>query len=358
MYFNKRNKRTLLEAGENGIESWDEYQDSKKAEQDGAGKESEEKVNDGHTIQKEDEPSSSNDGGASEVKSTGKGSIFNKAQENMIKNGPKDFDAKAEKDKIEEMRKNNAEPDIIKDSEARLEEAEFMDKSSPKQRALHFLSTGQSDVFPNYKDYGKAFKGALYGSLSKNGWTTETNPFLLFASRVANTDVVKVKPNATTALYEIGVMIGENQLEVNGDTLSWLKNPSSYEADDPEYKIKALAFLSGPDADRYGELDLVPQLIKKIVQEKKSINIKVMLSDWQTKEGDNKPSSEGKAPQTDSEKAKADKIFKSLLSTFNRGKVKYDAKKAREVFDKYYRVGDTVDEIALAVIENGGVASS
>ena len=350
MYFNKRNKRTLLEAGENGIESWDEYQDYKKSGQDEAGKESEEKAN--------DELGVGRGGGASEVKSTGRGSIFNGAQENMIKNGPKDFDAKAEKDKIEEMRKNNADPDVIKASEARLKEAEFMDKSSPKQRALHFLATGQSDVFPNYKDYGKAFKGALYGSLSKNGWTTETNPFLLFASRVANTDVVKVKPNATAALYEIGVMIGENQLEVNDATLSWLKNPSSYEADDPEYKIKALAFLSGPDADRYGELALVPQLIKKIIQEKKSINIKVMLSDWQTKEGSDNPSYEGRAPQSESEKARATKTFKSLLNTFNKGKVKYDEKKAREVFDKYYRVGDTVDEIALKVIENGGVASS
>ena len=358
MYFNKRNKRTLLEAGENGIESWDEYQDSKKAGQDGADRESEEKVNDEYRTPNKNDMGGGRSGGASEVKSTGRGSIFNEAQENMIKNGPKDFDAKTEENKIKEMKKNNADPDTIKASEARLEEAEFMDKSSPKQRALHFLSTGQSDVFPNYEDYGKAFKGALYGSLSKNGWTTETNPFLLFASRVANTDVVKVKPNATTALYEIGVMIGENQLEVNDGTLGWLKNPGSYEADDPEYKIKALAFLSGPDADRYGELDLVPQLIKKIVQEKKSTNIKVMLSDWQTKEGSDGPSSEGKVPQSETEKARATKTFKSLLNTFNRGKVKYDEKKAREVFDKYYRVGDTVDEIALKVIENGGVASS
>ena len=358
MYFNKRNKRTLLEAGENGIESWDEYQDYKKSVQDVAGKETEEKANDEYRTPNEDDMGGGRGGGASEVKSTGRGSIFNEAQENMIKNGPKDFDAKAEKDKIDDMRKNNADPDVIKASEDRLKEAEFMDKSSPKQRALHFLTTGQSDVFPNYKDYGKAFKGALYGSLSKNGWTTETNPFLLFASRVANTDVVKVKPNATTALYEIGVMIGENQLEVNDNTLSWLKNPSSYEADDPEYKVKALAFLSGPDADRYGELDLVPQLIKKIIQEKKSINIKVMLSDWQTKEGSDNPSSEGRAPQSESEKARATKTFKSLLNTFNKGKVKYDEKKAREVFDKYYRVGDSVDEIALKVIENGGVASS
>ena len=180
----------------------------------------------------------------------------------------------------------------------------------------------------------------------------------IYAGKKPSGTIVKVKPNATTALYEIGVMIGENQLEVNGGTLRWLKNPSSYEADDPEYKIKALAFLSGPDADRYGELDLVPQLIKKIVQEKKSTNIKVMLSDWQTKEGSDGPSSEGKVPQSETEKARATKTFKSLLNTFNRGKVKYDEKKAREVFDKYYRVGDTVDEIALKVIENGGVASS
>lgn len=239
-----------------------------------------------------------------------------------------------------------------------------MNKFTPKERAISLVYQGQSQ-FGDFTQYGEGFQVAITDSIDKWGWTLSENPFLQLALELTNDGksskgVPQLGAESAQALMTIGTMLkNKDELTLSNTNLAWLENTDSYSSDDPIFKVKALTFINGKNADDYGDTKLVPDLTNRIIKEKRKSEIERLLKDWQTKEG--KKSREGQKPQTEEEKKQADKIFNTLLRTAKQAGFQYNPTQLRKNFDDNYVVGDTVaqalmDAISSNVLKGTGIS--
>lgn len=218
-------------------------------------------------------------------------------------------------------------------------------KASPKQRVQRLIVNGNSESFPNFKDYGSAFRASILDSVNKYGYYYDNNPYLYYADAVKNTPVAKLGASASTAFLLIEQLLRTNSLKINDLTIKWLTDSSSYNADDVQYKIKALAFLSSNEAKQYGDTSDVSKIIDSIKKERSKVKIMQLLDDWQSSDGNSE------AP-ADSQKVQND--FKNVtkgLSELQKN-ISSDKNYLSNIFDKYYKNGDSASDVLGKVLND------
>lgn len=263
------------------------------------------------------------------------------------------------KKKEEEYNKLVKEKDRIglDDSELKkirdeIDEAKDLNKLSPKQRAINFLKNGGSTTFPNFGSFGEGFKQEMILSILDNGYYIKDNKFLNYANVVADTSVSALGKKYFTAFEQINKLLNSGDLKIDDLTILWLRDANSYEANDIEYKIKALTFITGKDASAFGEVTGIEKLLNNIIKSKKRSEIEDLLDDWQTKDG-SKSIKGKKEPETEEEKKASIKIFDEIVSVLTKGGAEFNKEKLKTAFDMVYKVGDTAEVTLMNIIKSG-----
>ena len=334
-------ERLLMEAGEDGITSMDDYMDAQRDEQGNVSSaqpaDSEESTTDDST-KDEDEIAD-----ATDFDAAASNSIFDKEQLEIINGGyPKDQIEKIKKKAKRQAKNGNLER--VKQLDSLIKNSEQFNSNTPKQRALSLLYQGESQ-FGDFTRYGEGFQMALADSINRYGWMINNNPYLEFALKVTNdgkkTDgVAKLKANSAMALETITTMILNDELELDNANLEWMTNEKAYNADDPVFKVKALTLINGKTADDFGDTDSVPDLTNRILDSTKKSDIEYLLQDWQTKDGT-------------ANDRRANNVYKQVEQSVKRGGIKYNPDKLRALFGKSFAEGDKPGETLQKMISSG-----
>ena len=170
--------------------------------------------------------------------------------------------------------------------------------SKDRNKISDLLESGAVKDFPDFKNYSTTFKNVFIDSILDNSAYTTQNPFLNYAKQARKTNIVKLGTSAYDGLVMLKNLLNNDALDIKVSNLknnrySFMLNPKSFDADDPEYKIKALAFLAGPNAKNYGDLQTINDLMDKIINSTKKDDIMLLVSNWQTKNGNDKNSGSG-----------------------------------------------------------------
>ena len=342
MYFNLTlDESLLMEAGEDGITSMDDYMAVQRDEQGNVSSaqpaDSEESTTDDNT-KDEDEIAD-----ATDFDKAASNSIFDKEQLEIINGGyPKDQIEKIRKKAERQAKSGNLER--VKQLDSLIKNSEQFNKNTPKQRALTLLYQGESQ-FGDFTRYGEGFQMALADSINRYGWMINNNPYIEFALKVTNdgkkTDgVAKLKAGSAMALETIATMLINDELEIDNVNLEWMTNEKAYNADDPVFKVKALTLINGKTADDFGDTNLVPDLTNRILDSTKKSDIEYLLQDWQTKDGT-------------ANDRRADNVYKQVEQSVKRGGIKYNPDKLRALFDKSFTEGDKPGETLQKMISSG-----
>lgn len=331
----------LMEAGEDGITSMDDYMDAQRDEQGNVSSaqpaDSEESTEDDSTKDEEEIAD------ATDFDTAASNSIFDKEQLEIINGGyPKDQIEKIRKKAERQAKKGNLER--VKQLDSLIKNSEQFNSNTPKQRALSLLYQGESQ-FGDFTRYGEGFQMALADSINNYGWMINNNPYLEFALKATNdgkkTDgVAKSKAGSAMALETIATMLINGELELDNVNLEWMTNEKAYDADDPVFKVKALTLINGKTADDFGDKDLVPDLTNRILDSTKKSDVEYLLQDWQTKDGT-------------SNDRRANNVYKQVEQSVKRGRIKYNPDKLRALFDKSFAEGDKPGETLQKMISSG-----
>ena len=337
----KLDESLLMEAGEDGITSMDDYMDAQRDEQGNVSSaqpvDGEESTADDSTKDEEEIADST------DFDTAANNSIFDKEQLEIINGGyPKDQIEKIKKKAKRQAKNGNLER--VKQLDSLIKNSEQFNKNTPKQRALTLLYQGESQ-FGDFTRYGEGFQMALADSINRYGWMINNNPYLEFALKVTNdgkkTDgVAKSKAGSAMALETIATMLINGELELDNVNLEWMTNEKAYNADDPVFKVKALTLINGKTADDFGDTDLVPDLTNRILDSTKKSDIEYLLQDWQTKDGT-------------ANDRRADNVYKQVEQSVKRGRIKYNPDKLRALFDKSFAEGDKPGETLQKMLSSG-----
>ena len=164
-----------------------------------------------------------------------------------------------------------------------------------RNKISDLLESGAVKDFPDFKNYSTTFKNVFIDSILDNSAYITQNPFLNYAKQARKTDIVKLGTSAYDGLVMLKNLLNNDALDIKlkNNSYSFMLNPKSFDADDPEYKIKALSFLAGPNAKNYGDLQTINDLMDRIVNSTKKDDIMLLVSNWQTKNGNGKNSGSG-----------------------------------------------------------------
>lgn len=197
---------------------------------------------------------------------------------------------------------------------SKAESAELLTKSGKdKTDYLRYIARKN---FKNDPDYN-VYEETLIDSMERYGTDTAQNKFLQYIVTKSGVPF-NMKQNQPYLIYKLLDNAESNVVTGAAAQKSWLYNPNSYNGSD--FKIKALAFLSSKDAEKYGNLKDRPT--QKILNTTDDELIKTMLSNWQTKDGEQEKrhsrSSSSKSSSTslfnkDSKKVAEDKAQKLEL---------------------------------------------
>ena len=212
-------------------------------------------------------------------------------------------------------------------------------EKTPKQKALELLYKGESSL-GEFNNFGEGFQVALADSINRFGWRKSTNPFLKFAEKAKSSEVAKVRAPAAQALETITNMLNNKELDLSENNLNWMKDKNAYDADDPVFKVKALTFINGKAADDFGDIKLVPGLTNRILDSKKKRDIEYLLQDWQTKDGI-------------ANDRRSENVFKQVEQAVKKGGIRYDIGKLKALFDKTFTEGDKAGETLQKMISSG-----
>lgn len=222
--------------------------------------------------------------------------------------------------------------------------------STPEARITKLLYSGKSTSFPDFKEYGEGFQAALSGSIRQNGIYKSSNPFLRYAEMVKDTDVAKATSRHMPAFETIKQLLKSNDLDIDNKNIKqWITDLSSYTADDPAFKIKALTLIASKKASLYGDEKAVPLLIKTIKKSQRKVDIASALDSWQTKDGED---SGGEVPTTAKEKDARDKIVKELESNMQKlvQAIGNDKDGLLQLAMDEYRTGDSIGDVLSKVM--------
>ena len=331
----------LMEAGEDGITSMDDYMDAQRDEQ---GNVSSAQPVDGEESTADDSTKDEEEiADATDFDTAANNSIFDKEQLEIINGGyPKDQIEKIKKKAKRQAKNGNLER--VKQLDSLIKNSEQFNKNTPKQRALTLLYQGESQ-FGDFTRYGEGFQMALADSINRYGWMINNNPYLEFALKVTNdgkkTDgVAKSKAGSAMALETIATMLINGELELDNVNLEWMTNEKAYNADDPVFKVKALTLINGKTADDFGDTNQVPDLTNRILDSTKKSDIEYLLQDWQTKDGT-------------ANDRRSENVFKQVEQAVKKGGIRYDRDKLKALFDKTFTEGDKAGETLQKMISSG-----
>lgn len=167
-----------------------------------------------------------------------------------------------------------------------------------RNKISDLLESGAVTDFPDFKNYSTTFKNIFIDSILDNSAYITQNPFLNYAKQAKNTDIIKLGTSAYDGLVMLKNLLNNDTLDIKVSNLknnrySFMLDPKSFDADDPEYKIKALSFLASPNAKNYGDLQTINDLMDKVINSTKKDDIMLLVSNWQTKNGNDKNSRSG-----------------------------------------------------------------
>lgn len=241
-------------------------------------------------------------------------------------------------------------------------------KKTPKEVIQDILIAGEArgerntfQGLENYKSWGPTFQRVFMESIDKYGYDTADNQFIQYAKLVSDTPIVNVGNSSQRGLQAILDMLREGDLKINIRGISpslrkWLTNEKSLQADDPEYKVKALTFLTNGKAGDWGDTATVPQLIDKILESNKKVDIVTYLREWQTKDGSRNNNSHDfyrrRVGEISDSKIKRfqDQILKTLKNKPNINKALLND--IINNLEKYIRKGDKVETVLGRVMLN------
>lgn len=159
------------------------------------------------------------------------------------------------------------------------EEDKYLKLSGARKINFIYKIINSKDRIPNQNSI-KNYISVIYDSINEDGFDTDTNPFLDFVRSQSNT----VNLNSQqAALIRNLLKSGALDLSKTAQT-QWLYDKNAYNGSD--YKIKALAFITGPKAEAYGNTEQVPSVVTMILKAKDDDKIKSILGNWQTKNGE------------------------------------------------------------------------
>lgn len=284
------------------------------------------------------------------------GSIFIDGVLEKIEDGYSEEFIKKKESEYEKLIKDKDKIGIddseLKKMKAEIDSANELNKLPSKQRAINFLKNGGSITFPDFDSYGMGFQQEIVSSILDNGYYIKDNIFLNYANKVSDTPVSDLGKQYFVAFEQVNKLLHSGDLKLDDLTLLWLKNKNSYEADDKEYKIKALTFITGKSASSFGEVTGIEKLLNEIINSKKKSEIEDLLDNWQTKDG-SKAIRGKKAPETEAEKKLSDKVFEEIIDSLIKGKTEFNREKLRIAFDKVYKVGDSAETTLMNIIKDG-----
>lgn len=238
---------------------------------------------------------------------------------------------------------NLVEKNILSKAEA----AELLTRSGKDKTA--YLDYIAKKNFGNDSDYA-VYRETLLDSMETYGTDTAQNKFLQYVVTKSGVPF-HMKQGQPYLIYKLLDNAEANIVTGAAAQKSWLYTPNSYNGSD--FKIKALAFLSSRDAEKYGNLKTRPT--QEILNTTDDELIKTLLSNWQTKDGEqeekhHRSSSRKSSPVSlfskDSKKVAEDKAQKLELikSTYSSS-----TKDIAAAINKVYTPGITDTDLILGV---------
>lgn len=158
-----------------------------------------------------------------------------------------------------------------------------------KTDIVELLRGGQIKGWEDFKSWHPSFQNKILETIVKKGTKYAENPFLSYISAISKSPVIKTGVDLKTlevieGALEDGLLPNDKQVLQKTKKYNYLMDADAYKADDQEYKLKALIFLSSDKAKSYGEISKAP--VEEILRSEKKSEIQGLLTKWQTKRGD------------------------------------------------------------------------
>ena len=229
-------------------------------------------------------------------------------------------------------------------------------KDNPKKLA-ELLENGEVTDFKDYPEWSNTFKDAFFRSLIEDGLTYKSNPFLSYTKLInkyptAVDGIEKAEnPKAAMGFVLLRTLLKKKEAELNTANLpsgkthaGWLINPKTFKgntANDIEYKIKTLAFLSTKESSKYGEVSNKP--FDKVLNANTKEEIQSIIGNWATVSPTEDSSSTNKKKKNSGkkmDKADAQKATNKYTEMLPKSIV-VNATDMRDAMENTIQVGDT-----------------
>lgn len=228
--------------------------------------------------------------------------------------------------------------------------------TSEEQDKFNKLKAGSIDKRDAYFELAKqhfgndpdfdAYQTVLVDTFEKYGTDTSINRFLQFVVNKSNVDY-----NLTPEKAELvnNILINNESAVKTPAKNFWLYNPQSYNG--PLYKIKALAFLSKPESDNYGDKKTKASIRDKILQSTDQNEIENLISQWNTKTGEKYY--QYRRPRNNTNKKTDQSKPQSVKQAVTNGLVKYgySTKDINAAISTVYKDGMSEESLASAVFK-------
>lgn len=208
-------------------------------------------------------------------------SILTTDQQRALQNNTGTFDRATARRDAQDLGLNK------KETKAYVRQQKKAPTRTQEQNFIDMLRNGEVEGYSQnaVKNWNNAFIQVLMASVREDGYDTKTNPFLTYAKVIQNSEVPKMGVDAIPAWQTIRELLKSGKYRATEASLKnnfsqWITNPRAYQADDPTYKVKALAFLTSERAGHYGAMETRP--IKEVIKAMSKSQIANLLDNWQT----------------------------------------------------------------------------
>lgn len=245
------------------------------------------------------------------------------------------------------------------------------DTSTPTEKLAELLENGEVTDFKDYPNWSNTFKDNFFRSLLEDGLTYKSNPFLSYTKLItkhkdSNDGIAKTEnPKANIGFVLLRTLLKKKEAELNTANLpsgkthaGWLINPKTFKgntANDIEYKIKTLAFLSTKESSKYGEVSNKP--FDKVLNANTKEEIQSIIGNWATGSPTEDSSSTNKKKKNSGKKMDKDDAQKATnkYTEMLPKSIVVNATDMRDAMKNTIQVGDTQVEAygraLLSIIE-------
>lgn len=208
-------------------------------------------------------------------------SILTTDQQRAIQNNTASYDKATARRDAQDLGLNK------KETKAYIRQQKKAPTRTQEQNFVDMLRNGEIEGYAQnaVKNWNNAFIQVLMASVREDGYDTKTNPFLTYAKVIQNSEVPKMGMDAIPAWQAMRELLKSGKYKATEASLKnnfsqWIINPRAYQADDPAYKVKALAFLTSERAGHYGPMESRP--VRDVMRSMSKSQIGTLLNNWQT----------------------------------------------------------------------------